>query len=198
VKVLLRVGAIAMVLVLGGCHDTPKITQPATVLVVGDSLVFQSGGPLRERLEQRGWTAVMDARPGSGIIGGFSIGSWPSRIAALVRASNPDVAVVELGTNGCTGCTSLAAGIDAVMAPLRDVERVYWLNVRVDAAKPPNPRAVNAAIAAAQDRYENLHVVDMNRRFEDHPELVMPDRIHFNDAGVAAFAELVVDALPGP
>jgi lysophospholipase L1-like esterase len=188
--------ALLFALVLSGCHDGPKVTKPATVVVVGDSLLYQSGVPLQRALKQRGWTAVLDGRPGSGIIGGFSIGSWPERIAALVRVAKPDIVVVELGTNGCTGCRSVAAGIDAVMAPLHDIERVYWVNVKENSPRPPHPKAVNAAIENAKHRFKNLRIIDMNKRFDDHPGLLMSDHIHFDTAGIAAFVELVADTLP--
>jgi lysophospholipase L1-like esterase len=184
-------------LVLGACsHDKPKVTKPATVLIVGDSLLYQSAGPLAAVLRERGWVPVFDARPGSAILGGFSIGSWPPRIGQLVRATNPDVVVVELGTNGCGHCRSMAAGIDADMKELRAVPRVYWVNVKESSPIPPHPKAVNDALDAAKKRWKNLRIIDMNKAFARHPDLLLSDHIHFDDKGVAEFVKLVADKLP--
>jgi lysophospholipase L1-like esterase len=191
-----RGALLFLVLLLGACHDAPKITKPATVVVVGDSLLYQSIGPLQQALRQRGWVPVTDGRPGSAIVGGFSISSWPERIKELVRAANPDVVVVELGTNGCGDCASIDAGIDAVMAPLRKVPRVYWVNVKDYSPIPPDPKAINDALERATDRFGNLRIIDMNKRFAGHPELLQSDRIHFDTPGQRAFAQLVASALP--
>ena len=185
-------------LVLGACShdDKPKVTKPATVLIVGDSLLYQSAGPLAAVLRERGWVPVFDARPGSAILGGFSIARWPPRIRQLVRATNPDVVVVELGTNGCGHCRSMAAGIDTVMKELRTVPRVDWVNVKESAPIPPHPKAVNDALEQAKQRWKNLRIIDMNKAFAHHPELLLSDHIHFDDKGVAEFVKLVADQLP--
>src|SRR4051794_18163516 len=178
-------------------NDAPHVTPPATGLVVGDSLVYQSANALRDQLRARGWTPVLDARIGSGILGGYTIDKWPPRIAQLVCAANPDVVVVVLGTNGCgLPCSSPAAAIDTDMALLRDVPFVYWVNVKENSPIPPKPHAINAALEQAKHRWDNLHVIDMNARFDDHRDLLRSDRIHFNRKGVLVFTELVIDALP--
>jgi lysophospholipase L1-like esterase len=186
---------LAAALLVTACGDDFDVTKPAVALVVGDSLLYQSAPHVREALEDKGWVPVLDARPGSGIGGGLSIGSWPDRVAELVRATKPDAVIVELGTNGCEGCASLDRAIDELMRPLRDVPRVYWLNVKEQGPIPPDPEAVNAALERAADRWDNLRIVDMNEEFADRPEL-LSDGVHFTAEGERVFAELVADLLP--
>jgi lysophospholipase L1-like esterase len=187
--------ALTAALLITGCGDDFDVTKPAVALVVGDSLLYQSAPEVKAALEDKGWVPAMDARPGSGISGGFSIGGWPERVAELVRATKPDVAIVELGTNGCQGCESLDRAIDAVMRPLRDVPRVYWLNVKEYSPIPPDPKAVNDALERAHERWDNLRIVDMNDEFADKRDL-LSDGVHFTREGERLFAELVEDQLP--
>jgi lysophospholipase L1-like esterase len=165
-------------------------------VIVGDSLLYQSSDAVTRALDERGWKHAVYGVPGAGIQGGYAVVSWADRLRELVRASDPDIVVVELGTNGCQGCSSLAAGIDEVMRPLRDVERVYWVNVREDAPVPENPKAFNEALDDAKDRWDNLRVVDMNDEFDGHPGWIIADHIHFSDAGERAFAAMLADKFP--
>jgi lysophospholipase L1-like esterase len=178
------------------CHHQPRVTEPATALVVGDSLLYLAATDVRSALQEKGWKPVVDARVGSGIDGGFTIDKWPPRVHDLVRAAHPDVVFVELGTNGCSGCHSLDAAIDDIMRELRGVPRVYWVNVKENSPIPPDPKAVNTAIDKAPQRWGNLRVLDLNGLFEGHAEWLLPDHIHFNAAGQREFATLLAGALP--
>jgi lysophospholipase L1-like esterase len=187
-----------MTLLVGACSDDrPKITAPASVLVVGDSILAQSADLIETRLADAGWIPVVDARSGSSISGEVVIDEgWAARIADLVEVADPDVVVVELGTNGCGKCPSLAEGIDSVMAELSDVDFVYWLNVREDAPMPLRPRALNQALDDAQSRWRNLSVLDMHTRFDGRSEWIGEDEVHLSPEGIVEFADFVVDALP--
>jgi len=196
-----RAGLLSLVaatmLLASACGDDIEITRPAAVLLVGDSILAQASDELSAALRDEGWHPIVDSRPGSAISGEVIVPEgWPERISNLVRVSKPDVVVVELGTNGCGSCPSLAAGIDGVMEELHGVERVYWLNVKEHAPIPERPAALNEALDAATDRWDNLEVLDMNERFGDDPALTLADDIHLSPEGVHVLAQLVVDALP--
>jgi lysophospholipase L1-like esterase len=200
---LVVVAMIVLALVVAGCGNEQRPTpivagaaRPRSVLLVGDSLLFQTRNTVEQALRARGWQPPIDGRPGSAITGGFPIGSWPAQIAKLLKMTKPDVVVVELGTNGCGSCFTIDAGIDAVMRELEQVHAVYWVNVKDDSWIPPDPQAINDALQRATTRYPNLHIIDMNRRFQHHPELLIPDHIHFNEAGIGVFARLLAAALP--
>jgi lysophospholipase L1-like esterase len=196
IGVVVALALVAAGVVVLATRDRGRDGPAPTVLVVGDSLLYQSAPTVSKALESRGWHAVIDGRPGSGITGGFSIGSWPDRITDLVKIAKPKVAIVELGTNGCTDCTKYDDGIDRVMQRLRGVPQVYWVNVKLDCPVPPDPGAVNAAINRATKRWKKLRVIDMNSRFYGKPQLLIADRIHFNDAGEKVFAKLLASSLP--
>jgi lysophospholipase L1-like esterase len=184
-------------IVLSACgDDEPKITEPATAVIVGDSLLYQSSADVQRELDQRGWKHAIYGIPGAGIVGGYSVVRWADRLRELVRASKPDIVVIELGTNGCAGCTSLDDAIDAIMKPLRSVERVYWVNVREDAPVPSDPKALNDALERAKDRFDNLRIIDMNDDFDDHPGWIIEDGIHFSDAGEREFAKMLAEKFP--
>jgi lysophospholipase L1-like esterase len=191
-----RLTLIAVVALAAGACGDPWPSNPAVAVVVGDSLLFQSTHDVERALESKGWLPVVDGRPGSTITGGSSIDRWDDRITDLVRAVDPDVVVVELGTNGCGDCGSIRGRIDSVMRRLTSVERVYWVNVKEQSPIPPDPVAMNEAIEAATGRWNNLDVIDMNERFANRPALLQADQIHFSVAGQRVFADLIADAVP--
>jgi lysophospholipase L1-like esterase len=197
-QLLRRVAAGALVLaLLAGCGDgRPVVHAPASVLVVGDSILDFSKVDVAKTLEHAGWTPTVDGRRGSRVTGGFTIGSWPDELARRVRESKPDVAVVELGTNGCGFCNTDTDGINAVMHSLRSVRRVYWINVRLHAPIPDDPAAFNRALEQARLRWPNLHLINMNKTIGDDPKLILADHVHPTPAGEQAIADMIVDALP--
>jgi lysophospholipase L1-like esterase len=197
-QLLRRIAACALVVVsLAACGDRrPVIHAPASVLVVGDSILDFSKADVAKTLEHAGWTQSVDGRPGSRVTGGYSIGSWPQELKLRVAQSKPDVVVVELGTNGCGLCKTDADGINAVMESLRSVRRVYWVNVRIHAPIPQDPAAFNRALQQARLRWPNLHVIDMNKKIGDDPKLILADRVHPTPAGEQAIADMIEAALP--
>jgi len=196
-QLLRRIAACATALVLfAACSDRPTIHAPASVLVVGDSILDFSKVDVAKTLEHAGWTPTVDGRRGSRVTGGFTIGSWPAELARRVAQSKPDVVVVELGTNGCGFCKTDADGINAVMRSLRSVRRVYWLNVRIHAPIPDDPAGFNRALQQARLRWPNLHVIDMNKKIGDDPKLILADHVHPTPAGEQAIADMIEAALP--
>ena len=152
---------------------------PATVVLVGDSILFGASQDVTTALQRENWTVHIDAVGGSAILGSYAVVNWPKRIEGIVKERRPDVVVVELGTNDC-GCAHTANGIDAIMKRLQAVDRVYWVNVRESSPIPDNPPAMNDAIEKAQDRWSNMHVIDFNKRFNGHAGWVQDDHIHPN------------------
>jgi hypothetical protein len=199
-----RTAVLLLPLVLAGgvvaaCgEDGPdaRVTRPATALVVGDSILHQSTEEVRAELEAAGWTAVIEAHGGANLLRGIGVPSWPDLLARRVAEANPDVVVVELGTNGCAPCESFDTAIDRVMEPLREIGRVYWVNVKEVGPIPERPGPLNEALEDATDRWDNLEVLDMDERFSGDPDLVLRRNPHLTRRGEQAFAEFVVDALP--
>ncbi|MFP3900741.1 MAG: SGNH/GDSL hydrolase family protein [Acidimicrobiia bacterium] len=179
-----------------GCGDDEP-APPGTVLVVGDSLFFQASPRLEREIGDRGWRVEVEAQIGAGIEGGgVDDVDWSQRLDGTVPDLDPEVAVVELGTNGCgPGCTSLPDAIDALLADLSDVPMVLWLTVRTDAPSPENAEEINADLRAATERWDNLELLPFHEWFAGRPELLEDDGVHLSPQGRDVLARHVADAV---
>lgn len=179
---------VLMVAVPAMC--SPEPSPPGPILVVGDSLLYQMGDELLWVLQSDGWEVHLDAVIGAGIAGGGSPAvDWSDRLQALVDEHDPELVIVELGTNGCgPGCRSLEEEIDGVLDELNGVPVVLWLGVRTDAPLREDPVAINAALAEAADDRDEVTVLPFQDWFAGHPELVSVDGVHLSHEGEAALA----------
>ena len=160
------------------------------VLLVGDSLLWQSTPQVTAALKTDGWDPTITDYPAT------TIGDWAPKMARLVGDAKPDVVVVELGTNDCTAaCPNIAAVIDQLLRAVPRATPVYWLNVQNQPKYPAHPESVNDALAAARDRWSNLTLVDMSARFRNHPEWHVRDGLHFTPAGSDQLAALIAQTL---
>jgi lysophospholipase L1-like esterase len=185
---------------VGGARlaSRPLLTHGSHVLIAGDSIFHHARVALADALRTRGWQPTVVAVPGSSLRGGglFPVVDWPRELAQEARRLQPDVVVVELGTNGCgTPCSSISAAIDRDMQGLRLVPLVLWLDVRDDGAIPPHPVAINDALERARSRWPNLGILDMNALFHTHPGWIGADNVHPTPAGGSGLARFVADAL---
>ncbi len=178
------------------CASRPVVDRPARVALFGDSILAESDPRLVAAFTADGWIPFVDGHGGTAMSGGPGVPSWPVEMQRQLQRFRPNVVVVELGTNGCSCGNDLDHGIDTVMDVLRGVRRVYWVNVRQGAPTPDDAVAINKALDRAVDRWRNLHVIDMNRRFRNAPQLIDTDRVHLNPSGVEVFTQLILDALP--
>ena len=55
--------------------------------------------------------------------------------------------------------------------------------------------AINQALQAADVRWPNMFLVDMNARLGGHPEWHQEDGVHLNAAGIEQLANLIAEAL---
>jgi hypothetical protein len=98
------------------------------------------------------------------------------------------VVIVQLGNNG----PFRAGQFDAVMAPLRDVPLVVWVNVRV----PRDWEAHNnRIIASGVAKYPNARLVDWYSATAGHPELFWKDGYHPRPKGAELYADLIAAAV---
>lgn len=185
--------ALTLTVSLVGAACAERNVSGNEVLVIGDSLLEDSEAQVRAALEADGWEPLVDG------VGGLPIEAWIPGAQMLVAQAEPQVVVVELGTNNCaaTPCEDLDAYIDALMHELtKTAEVVYWLNVQdLPRNHPADEDFVNREILDAAVRWPNLVVVDMNTRFKDHPEWHRSDGLHFNDVGKQQLADLIREAL---
>jgi hypothetical protein len=91
----------------GGTTTTttlPDITHPTTsnklrVLIVGDSLGIDMGGPLENDLENTGVvTATLDGRESTGLTRPDYF-NWPVELQADIKSTNPQIVVIMMGAN---------------------------------------------------------------------------------------------------
>jgi hypothetical protein len=195
--VLVGVGILVALLVVPAyCSDGPS--PPGTVLMVGDSLFFQSSSALDSAVSADGWDVEVWAIPGASLrVGGVPPVDWsPATLRRLVDEHDPEIVVVELGTNGCgPGCTSAADAIDAIMSEVEDVPLVLWLNTRIRAPSPPDRVEINQALNAADERWDNLTILSFDRWFGEEPGLVVADGVHLTDSGELVVADHVRRAI---
>jgi lysophospholipase L1-like esterase len=177
------------------CSGEPS--PPGTVLLAGDSLLWQARPAVDRALSDDGWTVQSWAVPGSGITGGGSPPvDWPTRMDELVSEHDPEIVVVELGTNGCgPGCSSVDDAIDGIMREVTDVPVVLWLDVREEAPLPPERAEINDALRNATSRWENLTVLSFDDWFRGHPELLDHDNIHLSSFGQQTLATRIRAAI---
>jgi lysophospholipase L1-like esterase len=181
---------LAWVSVAASRTEPKPVARGNKVLVVGDSLTWQSIPQVTAALRSGGWNPTIQAAPGT------TIGAWAGKVGALIEQHDPDVLVVELGTNNCTvECPHIESVIDRL---LRNVPRslpVVWLNVQAQPTYPAHPESVNGALVAAAERWPNVTLVDMSARFRNHPDWHMEDGLHFNAAGSAELGRLMAESV---
>ena len=181
---------IAWVSVASSRTEPEPVARGYKVLVVGDSLTWQSVPQVTAALQADGWDPTIQAAAGT------TIGAWAGKVGTLIEEHHPDVLVVELGTNNCTTeCPRIASVIDRL---LRDVPRsvpVVWLNVQAQPSYPAHPESVNDALGAAAERWPNVTLVDMSARFRNHPDWHMDDGLHFNATGSTELGRLIAESV---
>lgn len=78
---------------------TPTAATPLRVLIVGDSLGLDLGGPLQADLAQTGVvTAALDARESTGLTRPDYF-DWPAELTSDLKTVDPQVVVIMMGAN---------------------------------------------------------------------------------------------------
>ncbi|WP_421119417.1 GDSL-type esterase/lipase family protein [Aquihabitans daechungensis] len=173
-------GAILVLVVVTGSacaqDDAP------TVVVIGDSLTV---GAEMMGLDEGTW--MVDAEEGRTTAEAIDV-------AEELDAPDFERVVVAVGTNDYEDSeAAYAAQIDEMMRALGPDVPVTWINV--DAGTPAMASAgpgVNAALAAAPQRHDNLTVADWSAYIggrSDRAELRADDGVHYTPAGYEIRAE---------
>lgn len=187
---------VLIAVVVAAVFGRDDVETPGPVLLIGDSLLFSAADELHNALRDDGWKAHIEAQPGAGIRGGgYADVNWPDYLKVATATTDYKVAVIELGTNGCDGCRSLDVAIDDIMAPLRELDVVLWLDVRSEAPEPADPGAINEALRRATTRWPNLEVLSYDDWLDATPGMVDADGVHLTPAGQLTFTQHVRDAL---
>lgn len=174
------------------------VEPPGPVLLVGDSLFFSSADEIEPALRRDGWEVETIAFPGAGIHGGGYIDhfEWVPRLEEELDALDPEVVIVELGTNGCgEGCESVPEAIDDLLEAFTGVDHVLWLTVRDGAPRPTDVLEINRDLVAADEVTPNLDLLPFHGWMDNRPDQLQPDGVHLTRAGQQAIAGHIRDAL---
>jgi hypothetical protein len=191
VRVLTRAGVIVgALLLLSGCWVTESeysgTEGSPKVAVMGDSLIFQSMSQLHTELDPTYQTML------AGNVG-FEI-SWMQNIALTYGATDPEVMVLDAGTNDISHgipTEQSVVWLDHVLANFSNsciVLTTIGEQISPDVAPT---QALNAAIVERADQ-----LVDWNAAVMADPGLVGPDHIHATGRGYDVLVEMV-DAAVG-
>lgn len=179
--------ALAGTLVMAACAEDDA---RATVLVIGDSLTVgaEIGG-----LGDDGSISV-DAEEGR----------TTEEAIAVARDADPaeyEHVIVAVGTNDYLDSEAeFAVAIDQMMEVLGPEVPVIWVNVDTGTAKlAPAAEGVNAALAAAASRYDNLTIADWSGYLADQEDpdgLRAGDGVHDSPAGYRLRAAWMASLAP--
>ncbi len=153
--------------------------------MVGDSVMLGARDDLLASLP--GDQVTVDAVENRSLLGAVSL-------VAPVASAMGDVVVLDLGYNDASDPAVFRGRIDSMMGALAPVPAVVWFTQRVFR---PDRAPMNQELAAAQQRYPNLRVVDWDATVAAHPDYVYGDGIHLTPPGRAAFAALAREAVDG-
>ncbi len=177
----------------------PEPPARPVVAVIGDSLAYSVATELDRRLRAVGTEPVLDVAPGRriptlGLDGQIASGL---DVARSLRPLQPDVWVVQLGTN------------DVAYEPLDQGRYAFWIIAQLEAAGPDAPvvwvnvhRADRPAEAAAFDAVlalldaerPQLRVADWAAVAATEPVLA-PDGVHLAPEAGGRYAGVIADAV---
>jgi GDSL-like Lipase/Acylhydrolase family len=188
---------LVMLLACACCSSPPD--EPQTLAVVGDSNVALYSRLIRDVVD----ADQIEAEYGASILPG-RCNTICSSIDWTDHPVDAEVVLVNLGINDAAwrggpdsqGFSSYGDKVSWLMELLPHNADIVWSNLPCD-LEPPGMAdgcaAVNAGLAAAADRWDNLTVADWaGAARPDH--FANPGRdVHLNAAGARAWAELMAD-----
>jgi peptidoglycan/LPS O-acetylase OafA/YrhL/lysophospholipase L1-like esterase len=161
----------------------PPAPPPIQVLAIGDSVMVGAAPALRSRLGDAGY---IDAHIGRQFSDGLQVVQTYRDHGRLGRA-----VVVHLGDNGPVR----PADLDALIDELKGVPNILLVNVRV----PRSWQAeVNSELNLAVARHPGVKLVDWFGASASHADWFESDHTHLKETGMAAFADMIVAAIPPP
>ena len=96
--------------------------------------------------------------------------------------------ILQLGTNGSFTEKQLLKTLDS----LEGTEMIILMNTRV-----PRPweTVVNETLTKVSGPYQNIKLVDWYSASSGHNEYFRSDGVHLNQAGIKAYADIIIKAL---
>ena len=155
---------------------------PRDIIIVGDSISVGSEEELQDELPLDNVDVIATS--------GIRLRGQRDAIELSV-ATEPDVLVIELGTNDIPmGEPELLDEIDDVLAETDGLPCVRWVTVYAPGLED-EVATINDHLHDAADSHDNLELVDWFQMVQDDPDLLSEDGLHPNDAGSLALAQAV-------
>ena len=192
--------AIALALVVAGviAGAGPASAGETDVAVAGDSLTAQSQGDIETTLRSLGWTPHVVGASGSGLTFGamsYQPWEWTTAMADLEARFDPEVVVIELGTNDAIPVNTgepYPPHIARLLA-VTDARRVIWLDCSQHTAVPER-NAGCATIRTDLLAVERLgfEVADYDAEVASDETNICYDSVHLCPGpGTQAMADLI-------
>ena len=220
-------GFVAIGVLATYCGVTPPLSLRLTsggarpvAAFIGDSYTAGAGASSAQTRwtylvsQQMGWSEDDFGRGGTGYVRTNTPGqpcrhndscpNYPG-IVDEVAATHPDIVVVAGGQNDLTEFDVHRDLVAASIAGTFTALRAQLPDARIIGIGPSVPRAVTDSVVAFNDDVQGA-VRAVGGEFVSLiaptpvilPDMVLPDRTHVNDAGHAAIAARIVDALTSP
>ncbi len=186
--------------------NIPSIDRPEldSVVMVGDSITEGSAEVVQQTLAAAGFAQVVvdgDAsrriEVGTGA-GGGPVSGLRTIFALMGEGADPDVWVIELGTNDVgqlATAEEYGALIDQVLALLPADAAVVWVNTYRPSSLD-HTEMFNLVLAGRLQSRGNAVVADWFSVASDPEQTILQsDDLHPNDNGKLALAMLVIDAV---
>ena len=159
-----------------------------SVYLTGDSLTWGTAPYLQYLLHLSGRELQVKAYPGATIQQAL-----PWTQTELAAAPMPPVAVVALGTNDTEPLPQLMWWIERMIDTFPKGERIIWVNYY---SLTFDDTAKNEVLNFVASRHSNVTVLDWASVISKHPEMFLPDGVHYTPAGYVLRALTIAKALP--
>ena len=159
-----------------------------SVYLTGDSLTWRTAPYLQYLFGIAGRELQVKAYPGVTIPQAL-----PWTQAEVAAGPMPPVAVVALGTNDTEPLPQLMWWIEAMIDTFPKTERIIWVNYY---SLTFDDTAKNEVLNFVASRHSNVTVLDWASVISKHPEMFLPDGVHYTPAGYVLRALTIAKALP--
>jgi lysophospholipase L1-like esterase len=164
-------------------EQTAPSKKAAKVVVVGDSLTVGASPGLQSLLVDV--NLRIDAKVGRSMPDG-------TRAATSSKASTADVVVIALGSNDSCEVSECKRRVSSILAVVNPTAPVVWM---LPAQFRPNMDNVREAVNEVVGKRARSVILDWQPYQDDHPEIVLSDRIHLTSAGYRLRAEVTANQI---
>jgi lysophospholipase L1-like esterase len=164
------------------------LAYDGSVYLTGDSLTWRTAPYLQYLFGISGRELQVRAYPGVTIPQAL-----PWTEAEVASGPMPPVAVVALGANDTEPLPQLMWWIEAMIDTFPTTERIIWVNYY---SLTFDDTAKNEMLNFVASRHSNVTVLDWASVISKHPEMFLPDGVHYTQAGYVLRALTIASALP--